>query len=101
MFSQYDPDAPTGELEFGDDFGLEVLSDGKWKEVPVAIEGNYGFNDIAHIITNGECLEKDLDWEWLYGKLDAGEYRIKKVIHDFRETGDFDKYDVYAYFVLN
>lgn len=101
VFNQYDPDAPTGELEFGDDFQLEILNSGKWEEVPVVIEGNYGFNAIAYIISSGECLEKELDWEWIYGELAAGEYRIKKTVHDFRETGNFDKYDVYAHFVLN
>lgn len=101
VFNQYDPDAPTGELEFGDAFELEILKDGKWESVPIALEGNYGFNAIAYIIAGGECLEKELGWEWLYGELTAGEYRIKKEIHDFRGTGDFDTYDVYAHFILN
>lgn len=101
VFQQYDPDAPTGELDFGDEFELEVQNDGKWERVPDIVEGEYGFNSIAHIIAAGQSLEVDLNWEWIYGKLPAGEYRIKKEICDFRETGDFDKYTVYAHFVLN
>lgn len=101
VFDQYDSEAPTGELEFGDDFELEVQKNGKWESVPVAVEGEIAFNDIAHIIAPGQSTEAELNWEWLYGELPAGEYRIGKVIHDFRGTGDFDKYTVYAHFILN
>ncbi|MDE7248372.1 MAG: hypothetical protein K2N82_00490 [Lachnospiraceae bacterium] len=101
VFHQYDPDAPTGELDFGDEFELEVQNDGKWERVPDILEGEYGFNDIAHVIAAGQSLEVELSWEWIYGKLPAGEYRIKKEIFDFRGTGDYDKYTVYAHFILN
>lgn len=101
IFDQYDPDAPTGELDFGSDFALEVLADGKWEAVPVALEGKYGFDSIAYMIAAGERTECELDWEWLYGELPAGEYRVEKAVHDFRGTGDFDEYTVYAHFVLN
>ena len=33
----------------------------------------------------------EVNWEWLYGKLAPGKYRINKEVMDFRETGDFDK----------
>lgn len=101
VFQQYAPDAPTGELDFGDEFELEVQNDGKWESVPDILEGGYGFHDIAYIIAAGQSLEVDLSWEWIYGKLPAGEYRVKKEIFDFRGTGDFDEYTVYAHFVLN
>lgn len=100
VFHQYDPDAPTGELDFGDEFEMEVQNDGKWERVPDILGGEYAFNAIAHIIAVGQSSEVDLSWEWVYGKLPAGEYRIKKEIHDFRGTGDFDKYTVYAHFIL-
>lgn len=100
VFNQYNSDAPTGELECGEDFTLEVLDNGKWESVPIALEGNYAFNAVAYIIAAGQSTEMELNWEWLYGKLPAGEYRVGKVIHDFRETGDFDKYAVYAHFFL-
>lgn len=101
VFYQYDPDAPTGELEFGEDFTIEVSKDGKWEEVPVVVEGDYAFHDVAYLLAAGESTETELDWEWLYGELPAGEYRIKKEILDFRGTGDFDRHTVYAYFILN
>ena len=33
----------------------------------------------------------EVNWEWLYGKLAPGKYRINKEVMDFRETGDFDE----------
>lgn len=101
VFNQYDSEAPTGELEFGDDFELEVQKNGMWESVPVVVEGEAAFNAIAYIIVPEQSTEAELNWEWLYGELPAGEYRIRKVIHDFRGTGDFDKHTVYAHFILN
>lgn len=105
VFNQYDKNAPTGELEFGEKYALEQLKDGEWVELPGPVEGseheNYAFNDVAYLIKAGEKSEKEIDWEWLHGPLPPGEYRIKKTVHDFRGTGDFDEYTVYGQFILN
>lgn len=101
VFHQYDSEAPTGELEYGDDFVIERQKNGTWESVPVVVDGDYGFNAIAHIIPAGDSAEQELSWEWLYGALEPGEYRISKTVLDFRESGDYDRYPVYAYFFLN
>lgn len=105
VFNQYDKNAPTGELEFGEEYALEQLKDGEWVELPGPVEGseheNYAFNAVAYLIKAGEKGEKEIDWEWLHGPLPPGEYRIKKTVHDFRGTGDFDEYTVYGQFILN
>ncbi|MDE6364687.1 MAG: hypothetical protein K2L86_10605 [Lachnospiraceae bacterium] len=101
VFHQYDEKAPTGELEYGDAFVLEVLKNKQWEEVPVAVNGAYGFHQIAYTIPKQDSTEQELDWEWLYGTLEAGHYRIIKEILDFRGSGDFDKYTVSAQFLLN
>lgn len=101
VFDQYDDKAPTGDLQYGQEFSLEILKDGKWEDVPITIEGEYGFNALAYIIKAGERNEEKLSWEWLYGELAAGQYRIKKRVMDFRESGDYDVYTVYAQFILN
>lgn len=101
VFSQYDADAPTGELNYGSAFVLEAERNGTWEEAPIVVEGNYAFNAAACIIKNGTTSETQLDWEWLYGTLAPGNYRLKKEIMDFRAAGDFDKYTVTAYFLLN
>jgi len=49
----------------------------------------------------GENEEWKVDWSWLYGSLDTGEYRIVKDILDFRKTGDYDKYYLAAVFLIS
>lgn len=100
VFRQFDEDAIAGELIYGDAFMLEQLKDGEWVSVPVVIE-NYGFNDIAHIIFPGDTAETELDWEWLYGGLAPGEYRIGKSVMDVTEAGGHDESMIYAHFILN
>jgi len=79
----------TGELECGTDYHLIVLEDGMWKDVPTVIE-EYGWNSLACWIPEGQDTEFTYSWEWLYGKLPAGTYRLKKGFMDFREPGDYD-----------
>jgi len=85
---------------YGEYFVLEKKLDGKWYEVPVAIEGNYGFDAIGYELNPGDRREWTVNWEWLYGSLEAGEYRIVKDILDFRETGDYDKYYLATEFAI-
>lgn len=100
VFNQHNADAPKGELQYGEDFVIEMLRNGEWEEVPIPIEGNYGFNDIAIMLPCGEISEREIDWEWLYGELEPGEYRIGKSVIDFIESGKYDEYMVYAHFIL-
>ncbi len=48
---------------------------------------------------NDSC-EWDVNWEWLYGVLAEGKYRIGKEITDFRDTGDYDSAIYYAEFEI-
>lgn len=100
VFNQYDAEAVTGELTYGDDYVLETKKNGEWESVPVIVEGNYGFHAIAYTITAGEKTESEIDWKWLYGELKPGEYRIGKSVNDFRKSGDYDSYTVYAHFQI-
>lgn len=100
VFNQYDRSITT-ELIFGEDFKLEKKEGTEWKEADIVLDGEYGYKDIAHIIKKEDTTEYEYDWEWLYGSLEAGEYRIAvNIIRNFRDTGDSDKYTVYAHFVL-
>lgn len=101
VFSQHDVNAPKGELIYGEDFVIKVLKDGEWEEAPITVEGDYAFHDIAYMITSEDITEMEINWEWLYGKLAPGEYRIGKSVIDLVESGKFDKYMVYAHFILN
>ena len=111
VFTQYDTKESKGELVYGDDFVIERREGDKWESISVVVEGDYGFHDIAYTLTpdapdehgyvTGQATaEAVIDWEWLYGKLLPGEYRIGKSVLDFVESGKFDKYMVYAHFFL-
>lgn len=89
----------SSQCTFGEDFSLEKKINGQWYQVPV-VEGNYGFNDVGYELGSGDEREWLVDWDWLYGSLDKGEYRIVKSILDFRGTGDYDKYYLAAEFVI-
>lgn len=101
VFNQYDAEAVTGKLTYGEDYVLETKKNGEWESVPVIVEGNYAFHAIGYTITSGEKTESEIEWKWLYGELKPGEYRIGKSVNDFRKSGDYDSYTVYAHFILN
>ncbi|MBE5871627.1 MAG: hypothetical protein E7294_10260 [Lachnospiraceae bacterium] len=91
-----------GELSFGEDFVLQKKEGKIWKEADIVLEGEYGFNDIAHLITPEDRTEYEYDWEWLYGTLAPGEYRVGiNVSHRKDESGFFEKKRMYAYFAVS
>lgn len=86
---------------YGEYFLLEKKIGGKWYQVPVTLDGNYGFNDIGYDLDSSDVSEWTVDWDWLYGSLDTGAYRIVKDILDFKKAGDFDKYYLTAEFTID
>lgn len=56
---------------------LEKKIDGEWYQVPTIID-DYGFQDIAYMLAAGEAKDEVIDWAWLYGELEKGEYRLIK-----------------------
>ncbi len=100
-FRVWDPELASGELEYGDDYSLERLEGDEWIQVPDILKGEWAVNDIAYIISKepeSAGSEWEVNWEWLYGKLTPGDYRIGKSVMDFRGTGDYDTYKIYVYF---
>lgn len=74
---------------YGDDFTLEQKVDGIWYEVPITLDGDYGFHDIAYEVLSKEIREFKIEWGWLYGVLEPGEYRITKYFIKFGDFMDF------------
>ena len=85
---------------YGEEFLLEKKVNGSWYQVPVALDGNYGFNSIGYDLDPSGNREMTIDWDWIYGSLDAGEYRIVKDILDVKKAGDYDKYSLTAEFTI-
>ena len=85
---------------YSDDFLLEKEIEGDWYQLPTIID-EYGFNDIGYELLPWEIEEFTIDWDWLYGSLDSGEYRIVKKLLDLRDTGDYDEYNLAAHFTID
>lgn len=82
---------PTGELQTGSNYVLEQRSGDSWTDVePLLQEFEIAWEAVAYLIPMDDTIEMDISWEWLYGTLPAGEYRLGKEIMDFRGPGDYD-----------
>ena len=62
---------------YGEWFVIEREKDGVWYEVKTKIT-DHGFNEIGWLTDEHGQLTMTVNWEWLYGKLPAGQYRILK-----------------------
>ena len=82
--------SPTGQLQYGSDYTLEVRTGDTWQEVPDIVEGNFAWDDIAYLVTMDGQTEETVNWDWLFGPLSPGPYRLSKRVMDFRDTGDYD-----------
>lgn len=75
-----------GSLETGAEYHLEKSYDGKnWSHVTPLTAPVWDM--MSRLIPYGETVEWDLDWKWLYGRLEAGQYRICKTITLYGESG--------------
>ena len=89
------------QLETGSSFVVQKMKKFKWKDVDYIIKKDeVGWTMEARILPKESTGKLEVDWEWLYGKLPSGDYRIGKEFMNFRGTGDFDKDIVYAEFTI-
>ena len=82
--------SPTGQLQYGSGYTLEVRTGDTWQEVPNTVDGNFAWDDLAYLVTMGGQTEETLTWDWLFGPLSPGHYRLSKRFMDFRGTEDYD-----------
>ena len=65
----------SGEkFSYGEYFSIQKQIDGQWYTVPVRAD-NVGFQDIAHILPNGESASETYNLN-IYGTLEPGTYRL-------------------------
>ena len=85
-------------LTYGEFFSLDKKVNDKWVEVPV-IQG--GFDDPALHINAKHTREWDINWEWIYGELTKGDYRIiKEVFDSYEAIGIYEVYPLAAEFAV-
>ena len=77
-------------LQTGAWFTIQRKVDGAWYDLaPIA---EVAWHQIAYEISAGETTVLPVTWEYLYGELPTGKYRIVISIQDWRAPGDFDTY---------
>ena len=90
---------PTGELQTSSYFIIENWTEKNgWTQAPYYCEA--AWTEEALMIPKDNVTEWEIDWEWLYGTLLAGKYRLGKEIMDFRGPGDYDIQMIYAEFEI-
>lgn len=72
-------DTNINPYTYGEWYKLEKQVNGKWYEVETVID-SYGFNSIAYLPDENNEVKFVIDWEWLYGELPLGSYRILKEV---------------------
>ena len=89
----------VSELSTGSFYVIQKLEEAGWTDLEyLPQEYDIAWNSIAYIIQKEGTTTWDVNWEWLYGVLPAGKYRIGKEIMNFRATGDYDVEMLYAEF---
>lgn len=74
---------------YGEAYVLEKKIASDWYQVPILLD-EYGFEDIGYLLDSLTKSEWKVGWEWLYGSLDGGEYRIVKSMLDVKEAGNYE-----------
>ncbi len=74
----------TGEENvYGEWYRIEKFENETWQEVEVVAE-NPVFTAIGYLLDENNQLELQVNWDWLYGSLNSGRYRlIKEINHKY------------------
>lgn len=99
VFTQKDVEY-EGELQTGDYFKVQISDgEGNWTDVPET-PGEKGWHQLAYIIKKNDATKFDINWEWLYGELPKGEYRIQKLLQQYITPEKINKAEYYSYFEI-
>lgn len=60
---------------YGEPYRIDKKENGKWKEASRAIEDAF-FNEPAYLPDENNEIVREINWEWIYGKLEPGMYRF-------------------------
>ena len=89
------------ELNTGSFYKLEVLKDDVYCNVDYVLEPNdIAWTSESYIVALNDTTTWDINWEWLYGKLPAGQYRIVKEIINFKGPGNADEEYIFVEFEI-
>ncbi len=91
----------SGEIQTNDWFFLEGHSEAGWHPIEkVLTDETTAWNDTLHLIRQNEETDFDIDWQWLYGELPPGYYRLTKEIVKHCDLGDYETRQYSTYFLI-
>lgn len=91
---------PTGTLEYGADYILETTVNDEWQPVETITGEPLVWNALGYSVKMNDVSEININWEYGYGELKPGYYRLKKDFMDFRAPGDFDEKTYMVHFTI-
>lgn len=68
-------DTTDKNYSYGEPFRIDKKENGKWKEAPKVIDDAF-FNMPAYQPDENNEIVREINWEWIYGKLTPGTYRF-------------------------
>ncbi len=74
-------DRNSTKYTYGEWYVIQKEENGKWYNISTKVK-EYGFNSIGYEVDENNEVKFVIDWEWLYGKLPQGSYRIIKESHN-------------------
>ncbi|MBR3046331.1 MAG: M56 family metallopeptidase [Oscillospiraceae bacterium] len=91
----------AAELTTGSYYVIQKRSGQGWEDVETLIpKSELAWTAEAIIIFKNESRPLETNWEWLYGALPAGEYRIGKEVGKSYGPGDYQIRMIYAPFTI-
>lgn len=89
------------EVTYGSPYFLEYCWQDSWYEVPSVLD-SWAFTSIAYVVRPESSARWEEDFEWIYGTLPPGQYRIvKDVLVDREDTSQYDRYELAAEFAIS
>ena len=89
----------NGRLYFDKFYKLLHNDNGVWQEIPTIASNSFLYDTIS--LAPRQKLSIAVYWEWLYGKLPVGEYRIVKSFLHRSDDGRDIQYELYSTFSLD
>lgn len=88
------------DIECGAEYKIEYLESkiDTWSELPYKHD-DFGFDEVAYCLNKGD-KEFNYDWDYIYGKLNPGRYRIVKDFFEYIEGQESDKHTLTAEFEI-
>lgn len=75
------------EIHFGEGFTIEKFNNKKWLKLKTR-EDTF-FNLIDNIVEKKSTAEQQISWDWIYGTLKPGKYRLVKEINNHKYYLEF------------